>query len=227
MDNALFGIIISLVAFEVGAFINKKTKLSILNPLLIAIILIIAFLMKFNISYDTYNIGGSFISMFLGPATVILAVPLYKRISLLKKNWLGIVVGITIGVVFGSISVFLIATLLGLDGTMIASLLPKSITTPVGIELSSKLQGIESITILSIVLSGIVGAVISPFLIKVFKIKSPVAKGIGIGAGAHAVGTTKAIEMGETEGAMSSLAISITAIITMLIVPYLVQLITK
>lgn len=224
IENGLFGILISLITFEIGLYINRKTKISILNPLLIAIILTIAFLIKFNVSYDAYNIGGKFINMFLGPATVILAVPLYKRIDLLKSNWKGIFIGITVGVIIGAISVVIMSVILGLDNQILVSILPKSITTPVGIELSTKLNGIESITIFCIILTGIVGAIISPVLFKIFKIKNGVAKGIGIGAGAHAVGTTKAIEMGEIEGAMSSLAISITALITMVLVPIMLNL---
>ena len=159
-DNILFGVITSLIAFEIGLFINKKTKLSVLNPLLIAIALIIIFLLVFNIDIEKYNEGGRFINMFLGPSTVVLAVPLYKQLNLLKENFVPIFIGILVGSFIGLFSVIGLSYILGLDSTVIKSLLPKSVTTPIGIEISNQLGGIVPITVLSIIISGIAGAVL-------------------------------------------------------------------
>lgn len=220
-SNVLFGIVISLIAFEIGIFIYKKTKLPIFNPLLIAIILVIGFLLLFDISFDVYNKGGQFINMFLGPATVVLAVPLYKQLQLLKKHFIPIIAGIFIGSTIGILSVLLTGYIIKMDNTLTISLLSKSVTTPIGIEITNQLGGLSSVTVLSIIVSGIIGAIIGPILFKIFKIKNKVAMGISLGTAAHAVGTTKALELGETEGAMSSLSIGIAGIITVFLAPIL------
>lgn len=220
-SNVLFGIVISLIAFEIGIFIYKKTKLPIFNPLLIAIILVIGFLLLFDISFDVYNKGGQFINMFLGPATVVLAVPLYKQLQLLKNHFIPIIAGIFIGSTIGILSVLLTGYIIKMDNTLTISLLSKSVTTPIGIEITNQLGGLSSVTVLSIIVSGIIGAIIGPILFKIFKIKNKVAMGISLGTAAHAVGTTKALELGETEGAMSSLSIGIAGIITVFLAPIL------
>lgn len=218
-NNILFGIVLSLIAFEIGLYIYRKTNIPIFNPLLIAIGVVIVFLIAFNIDFETYNEGGQFINMFLGPSTVILAVPLYKQLELLKKHSLAIFVGVLLGSIIGIFSVIGISYLLGLDSSLIKSLLPKSVTTPIGIELSSQLGGIVPITVLAIIISGITGAVIGPTICRAFGINDKVAIGISIGTAAHAVGTTKALELGETEGAMSGLSIGIAGIMTVFIAP--------
>ena len=161
-NNIFFGIFISLIAFEIGLFVYRKTKLPLFNPLLIASIIIIAFLKIFNIDFDTYNKGGQFINIFLGPATIVLAVPLYKNLSLLKKNFLPIFAGIFVGSLVSVLSVISISIFLGLDNSLTISLLSKSVTTPIGIEITNSLGGVSSITVLAIVLSGIIGAVVGP-----------------------------------------------------------------
>ena len=218
-QNTLFGIIISLITFEIGLFIYKKTKFPLFNPLLIAIILIIGILLTFNISIDTYNKGGEFINMFLGPATVVLAVPLYKQLQLLKKYLFPILIGILIGSSIGISSVILLANIFGMEEILTLSLLSKSVTTPIGIEITNQLGGLTPVTVLAIVISGIFGAVIGPILCKIFKINNKVAIGIALGTASHAVGTTKALELGETEGAMSSLSIGIAGIMTVFLAP--------
>lgn len=220
-ENLFFGIILSLVAFELGLFIFKVTKFPLLNPLLLAIFFVIGFLKVNNIDFETYNKGASFINMFLGPATVILAVPLYKQIKLFKDNMIPILIGITVGSATSVVSVILLGKLFKLDQVFITSLLPKSVTTPIGIELSSSLGGIVPVTILSIVLSGIVGAIIGPTICKIFRVKNKIAIGISLGTASHAIGTTKALELGQTEGAMSSLSIGISGIVTVIITPIL------
>lgn len=223
-ENILFGLVISLIAFEIGLFIYKKTKIPLFNPLLISIALVIGFLVLFNIDFDVYNKGGQFINMFLGPATVVLAVPLYKQLQLLKEHLLPIVTGILIGSSVGIASVFLIGTIFGMEDILTISLLSKSVTTPIGIEITNQLGGLAPVTVLSIILSGIIGAVVGPILCKVFKIKERVAVGISLGTASHAVGTTKALELGETEGAMSSLSIGIAGIMTVFLAPALYSL---
>lgn len=226
-SNMFFGIFISLVAYEIGKMIYKKTKLPIFNPLLVAIVLVILFLKVFNIDFETYNQGGQFINMFLGPATVILAVPLYKQLSLLKKNFIPIIIGITAGCFISVLSIILLSKAFGLDNNIIISLLPKSVTTPIGIEISNSLGGVTGVTVLAIVITGITGAIIAPVVCKIFRITNPVARGIGIGTSSHAVGTSKALEIGETEGAMSSLSIGIAGLITVVIAPLCFNILEK
>ena len=165
--------------------------------------------------------------MFLGPATVILAVPLYKQLLLLKKNFVPIIIGISVGSVVSVISVILLSTVFNLDKEIIISLIPKSVTTPIGVEISNSLGGITGITVMAVILTGITGAIIAPTVCKIFKINNPVARGIGIGTASHAVGTSKALEIGETEGAMSSLSIGIAGLITVVVAPICLDILTK
>ncbi len=227
IENMFFGIVISLIAFELGKIIYNKTKLPIFNPLLTSIIIVIVILKIFNIDFELYNKGGQFINMFLGPATVILAVPLYKQLLLLKKNFVPIIIGISVGSVVSVISVILLSTVFNLDKEIIISLIPKSVTTPIGVEISNSLGGITGITVMAVILTGITGAIIAPTVCKIFKINNPVARGIGIGTASHAVGTSKALEIGETEGAMSSLAIGIAGLITVVVAPICLDILTK
>lgn len=224
ISSPLFGIIISLITFEIGCFLYKNTKLSILNPLLISIILVILFLKQFNISISDYNKGGDIISFFLTPATVILAVPLYKKIELLKTHFIPILVGIFIGTLCGIFSILLLSKIFGLSRSITTSLIPKSVTTPIGMEISKQLGGIPSVTVAAIILTGIIGSVIGPFVCKFFRIKDKMAIGLAIGTASHAVGTTKALELGETEGAMSSLSIGIAGLITVFLAPIIIKL---
>lgn len=218
-NNMFFGIFISLIAFEIGLFIYKKTKFPLFNPLLIATIIVIGLLKIFNIDFDTYNQGGQFINIFLGPATIVLAVPLYKNLNLLKKNFLPIISGIFVGTLVSVLSVISISFFLGLDNTLTVSLLSKSVTTPIGIEITNTLGGVTSITVLAIILSGIIGAIVGPTVFKILRINSPIARGISLGTASHAVGTSKALEIGEQEGAMSSLSIGVAGIITVFLAP--------
>ncbi|WP_291256029.1 LrgB family protein [Fusobacterium sp.] len=217
--NPLFGVIISLIAFEIGKFIFEKTKLAIFNPLLIATLIVMGILNFFHISVKDYMLGGSLIVFFLAPATVVLAIPLYQKIDLLKKHWVPIIGGGIVGAVVAIVSVVVLGKFLGIDHKLLVSFMPKSITTPIGIELSKMLGGIPSITVFAIVVTGITGNVTAPFIYSVFKIKHPIAKGLGLGVSSHAVGTSRAIEMGEIEGAMSALAIVIAGILTIILAP--------
>lgn len=225
VNNPMFGILITIIAFEVSVLINKKTKLSILNPVFISMIIIIAFLLILDIDFDSYNKGGNFITFFLTPATVILAVPLYKQFDLLKKNLFPILIGVFVGCLTSISSIIFLSKYLNVNTKIGLSLIPKSITTPIGIEISSQIGGIPSITIVCIIITGVIGAVFGPSVCKFFKIKDKVAIGVSIGTSSHALGTTKAMELGETEGAMSSLSIGIAGIITVILAPILVKFI--
>jgi predicted murein hydrolase (TIGR00659 family) len=223
LRSPLFGVMISLIAFEIGLFINKKTRKSFLNPLLIAIAIVILVLKIFDISLQDYNNGGQIISFLLGPATVALAVPLYKNFTVLKKNALPILVGIFTGSVVSITSIILLSKAFGLEAVLSFSLVPKSVTTPIGIEVSKQLGGIPEITVAAIIVTGITGAIMAQIVFSALKIKDKVAIGIAIGTSAHAVGTAKAIEMGEIEGGMSGLAIGVAGLITVIIAPIIVK----
>ncbi|WFD11650.1 LrgB family protein [Tepidibacter hydrothermalis] len=225
VNNPIFGILITIIAFEISVLINKKIKLSILNPVFISMIIIISFLLILDIDFDAYNKGGNFITFFLTPATVILAVPLYKQFELLKKNLFPILIGVFVGCLTSISSIIFLSKCLNVNTKIGLSLIPKSITTPIGIEISNQIGGIPSITIVCIIITGVAGAVLGPSLCKFFKIKDKVAIGVSIGTSSHALGTTKAMELGETEGAMSSLSIGIAGIITVLLAPILIKFI--
>ena len=222
-DTEIFGVILTILFFNIGIYIQKKTNKPIFNPLLVAILGIILFLSITKIPYESYKLGGDRINFFLGPVTIVLAVPLYKQFDLFKKYLLEILIGISCGVVVSFISIKLIGHFTNADVDIINSLIPKSITTPMGISLTKTLNGVEAITVVSIILSGILGAFISPIVFKIGKINNPVAKGIALGTSAHALGTTKALEMGEVEGAMSGLSIGISGIITVILIPIIIN----
>ncbi|MGL5376948.1 MAG: LrgB family protein [Cetobacterium sp.] len=220
--NSLLSILISLVAFQIGVYIYKKTKITLLNPLLIGISLVIFTLIKLDIPLSQYNKGTEIITFFLAPATVVLAVPLYNQIEILKKNIVPILVGITMGSLSAILSVIYLSKLVNLERNVLISILPKSITTAIGIEITKSLNANTGLTIVAIVSTGIVGAAIGPAICKLTKIDNSIAKGVAIGTASHAVGTSKAIELGEVEGAMSGLAIGIAGIITVFLIPFLV-----
>lgn len=209
-----FGIILSIFAYKIGTVINKKLKSPIANPLLITILIIVGVLKFLNIPLDHYNAGGDIINMFLAAATAALAVSIYSQLEVLKKNWIPLVAGTAVGAAVSMISVFILCKLFNLDDALTASLLPKSVTAPIAIEISNQLGGYKAVTIAIVVITGILGAILAPILIKVFHIKEPIAAGVGIGTCSHAVGTSKAIELGEIQGAMSGISIGLTGVIT-------------
>ena len=214
--SPFFGISLSVIAFWVGVRIQKKTGLVLCNPLLIAIVLVSAVLLVCRIPYESYNQGGAIINMFLAPATACLAVSIYTQINLLKENWLPILVGCTAGSITSMGSIYIMCRLFRLDEAVSASLIPKSVTTPIAVSISANLGGIQAITVVAVIITGILGSILAPVLIKLFRVKDPVAAGLAIGACSHAVGTSKALELGETEGAMSGLAIGICGILTVI-----------
>lgn len=213
-QSAFFGVVLSLLCYEIGLWCKKKLKIAVANPLLIAVLMIVAVLLLFDIDYDTYNMGASYISMLLTPATVSLAIPLYRQLTLLKKYPRAIFGGIAAGVVTAMVSIFLLSFVFGLSHEQYVTLLPKSITTAIGMGVSDKMGGIVTITVVAICITGILGNICAETVCKIFKIEEPIARGLAIGTGAHAMGTAKAMEMGEIEGAMSSLSIVVTGIMT-------------
>ena len=199
MSNSLFfGAAISLIAYEAGLLLKRKFKMAIFNPLLIAIIAVIAVLCLLHIDYDTYNQSGQYISYLLTPATVCLAVPLYQQMELLKKNLKAVIIGIVSGVLASLVSVLILAKLFSL----------------IGMGVSEELGGIVTITVAVIIITGVLGNMLAETVIKLARIEEPIAKGLALGTSAHAIGTAKAMELGEIEGAMSSLAIAVAGLLT-------------
>ena len=216
-SSPFFGITLTIVAYWVGVRAQKKTGLVVCDSMLIAVALFIAVLTVFHIPYEDYYQGGSLINLFLGPATACMAVTVYAKMDLLKKYWLPVLAGCLAGTVTSIGSILVLSRLFGLDKDMTASLLPKSVTTPIATAVSEGHGGIVPITVAAVIVTGILGNLAAPFLVKLFRVKDPVAAGLSIGTCSHALGTAKALEMGETEGAMSGLAVGICGIFTALL----------
>lgn len=213
-QSLFFGATLSLLAYWIGMLLKKKIKSPLCNPLLIAIILTVAVLVVFKIDYQIYNMSAKYISYLLTPATVALAIPLYEQLEALKNNWKAIFAGIFSGVIASLVSILSMSVLFGFTHEEYVTFLPKSITTAIGMGVSEELGGYVSITVAVIIITGVLGSVIAETTLKLFKITDPVAKGVAIGTASHAVGTSKAMEIGKTEGAMSSLSIVTAGIIT-------------
>lgn len=213
-NSVFFGVALSLVAYQIGMLIKKKVKTAIANPLLIAVLLVVVVLLAFKIDYDTYYNGAKYISYFLTPATISLAIPLYRQMELLKKYPKAIFGGIAAGVLTAMVSIFLLSLAFGLTHEEYVTLLPKSVTTAIGMGVSEKMGGMVTITVVAIIITGMLGNIAAEAVCKICKIEEPIAKGLAIGTSAHALGTSKAMEMGEIEGAMSSLSIVVAGIMT-------------
>lgn len=214
VQSAYFGVVLSLLAFYVGSWAKKKLKKEFVNPLLISVLLVIAVLVVFHISYDAYEASAKYLSYLLTPTTVCLAVPLYEQLSQLKRHWKAIFAGIFAGALTSMASVLVMSVLFGLTHEQYVTLLPKSVTTAIGIGVVEELGGVVSIAATVIVITGVLGNMIGESLLKRFHITEPVAKGVALGTAAHAVGTAKAMELGEIEGAMSGLSIAVSGLIT-------------
>lgn len=215
-NSVFFGAVISLLGYEFGLILKKRFKAAILNPLLIGIIAVIAVLLLLGVDYDSYNQSAQYISYLLTPATVCLAIPLYEQLTLLKKNFKAVAVGLVSGVLASLVSVLVMALIFGLDHQQYVTLLPKSITTAIGMGVSEEMGGIVTITVAVIIITGILGNVIAEAVFKCFRIQEPIARGLALGNSAHAIGTAKAMELGPVEGAMSSLAIAVAGLLTVI-----------
>lgn len=213
-QSAFFGAVLSLGAYEVGLYCKKRWRLAIFNPLLIAIALVVGALALLKIPYSTYQSGAKYISWLLTPATVCLAIPLYEQLALLKKNALAIAAGILAGVLTSVTLVLLFAVVFHFSHAEYVTFLPKSVTTAIGMGVSEQLGGNVSITVVVIVITGVLGNILAEPICRLFAITHPIAKGIGIGSASHAIGTAKAMELGQVEGAMSGLSIAVSGLLT-------------
>lgn len=218
-DSAVFGVALSLLAFQIGVFVRKKTGLSFLTPLVTATVIIIIFLVASGIDFETYNEGAEILKYFLTPATVCLAVPLYQKLMILKKNFAAVILGIVSGVLTSALIILAFCLIFNLNHQVYVTLLPKSVTTAIGLSVSEELGGIISLTMAAIVIAGNVGGMFAEIIFKVFRIKEPISKGLSLGTASHVMGTSKAMEIGELEGAMGSLSIAVAGIITVIVLP--------
>lgn len=218
-ETLYFGMVLSLLTYWLAVQIRKKCPYPIFNPLLMSAIMCIIFLIIFDIDFTTYNQGAQFITYLLTPSTVCLAIPLYKQMHILRQHVNAIVIGLLSGCLAGVASILLIALILSVEPVLYHSLLPKSITTAIAIGVSDKIGGNSTITVGAVVITGIFGAMIAKSICRKFKIHHPVAVGLALGNSSHAIGTSKAIEFGEVEAAMSSLSIVIAGLMTVFIAP--------
>lgn len=215
-ESLYFGLMISIAAYGLGLFLRKKFKWGFLNPLLLSILAVIIVLNILDVDYETYNASAKYLSYLLTPATVCLAIPLYQQLELLKENFWAIFWGITAGVLSSLGSVLGLAYLFGLSHEQYVTLLPKSITTAIGMGVSEELGGISTITVAVIIVTGVFGNIIGESICKLFKIREPIAVGLAFGTASHAIGTAKALELGEIQGAMSSLSIAVSGLLTVI-----------
>lgn len=219
LNSTYFGIVLSLLCYWIALKISAKVKSTLCNPLLVASAIIIVILLLLKVDYSTFDKGASYLTYFLNPATVCLAVPLYRQFQVLKSNLKAILLGVAAGCIACMIVIVGLSAVFTLSPELTASILPKSITTAIAIGLSEEIGGISSVTVACVIITGIFGACIASTLFKIFKIEEPVAQGLATGTSAHAIGTSRALELGEVQAAMSSLAICVTGIMTVIIVP--------
>lgn len=213
-QSVFFGVAVSIAAYEAGSLLKKKYHSALFNPLLLSVAATIVLLILFRIDYDTYYEGAKYLSYLLTPATVCLAVPMYEQLELLKKNLKAVMVGILSGVLMSLGCILVMAIVFGLNHETYVTLLPKSITTAIGMGVSEELGGYVTITVATIVITGVLGNIIGEGLCKLFHIEEPIAKGVALGTASHAIGTARAMEMGEIEGAMASLSIAVAGLLT-------------
>lgn len=219
MNSSYFGLLLSTFFFMLAVRIKARFRLAILNPLLVSTLLIVLILKLTGISYESYKESANLLSYLLTPATVCLAIPMYKQLQLLMDNLAAVLASITAGTVSSLLSILLMGKLFGLSNEHITTLLPKSITTAIGMGVSQEAGGIVTLTVAGIVMTGILGNMIAETVFHVFHIDHPIARGLALGTSAHAVGTAKALELGEIEGAMSSLSICVAGVLTVILVP--------
>ncbi|MDT8859340.1 LrgB family protein [Alkalihalobacillus sp. MEB130] len=223
----LLGVIFIMVTIGIylaSKVLYKRYPFPYMLPLLTSTIVLIIVLVVFQIPYETYSLGGRWLEMLLGPAVVALALPLYKQFSMLKQNFAPIMISVTTGAIVGIVSGLMMAKWLGIEKELVYSIVPKSVTTPVAMDIATTLGGIAPIAAILVMVAGVGGIVMAPYLFKLCKIDHAIGKGLGTGSGAHAIGTAKAIENSEKEGAASSVAMTLSAIIVSFIGPFIVFL---
>lgn len=222
-ESAFFYTFITLFFYLICLFIHKELKWQWFNPLLMSIVFTVLMLLAADVKYETYEKSTTLIGYFLTPATVCLAIPLYEKLGELKKNALAILIGIFSGVITSALCIVSVSLIFKLDYSILASFIPKSVTTAIGIGIAEELGGIASLTAISIIVTGITGNIVAEGICKLFKITHPVAIGAAIGTSSHAGGTSKAVQMGKTEGAISGLAIAVAGIMTVIIAPIVMK----
>lgn len=225
VGSVFFGIILTVITFYIGDLLKRKLKHPLANPILISGMTVIGILVFFDIDFDTYNKGAKYIGFLLTPATVCLAIPLYEEIQHLKNNWLAIMSGIISGIISSAATVFVLSLVFKLGHQEYVTLLPKSITAAIGMDISKQLDGVVSITVAIIIITGLIGNIMGEFILEKFNIKHPIAKGVAYGASSHALGTSKAMEIGELEGAISGLSLAVSGILTVFAVSIFANLI--
>lgn len=223
--SLFFGAGITLVCYEAGLLLRRRFKLAILNPLLLAGFCVMAVIKLLGVSYSDYNSGARYLTYLLTPATVALAIPLYEQIQLLRRNLAAILGSILTGTLAGLAGIFLMSRCFGLSHQLYISFLPKSITTAIGLGVSEELGGVVTLTVASIILTGILGNVAGEGVLRLLRIHDPIARGLALGTASHAIGTARALELGEVEGAMSSLSIAVAGVITVIAAPIFAKLI--
>ena len=219
LEQPVFGITLTLGAYFLGRILYKKKKTALFHPILVSLFIIFACLIVFDISFESYNNGGDYISILLGPATVALAIPMYKKIELLKENVLVILLSVFFSSLIAILMVVGLGIILETDKLLLLSLIPKSVTTPIAVEVSEQIGGIMAITAAAVILTGLLGGMFGPELNKLFKVKSTIAKGMTMGITAHGIGTARALEESEQEGALSGLAICLMGFFTAINTP--------
>lgn len=223
-SSSFFGITLTIGTYMIALAIQRRFKSDLLNPLLLAIAMTIAVVLICDIGYDSYNASAKYLSFLLTPATVCLAVPLYEKIDLLKKNAKAIFIGIFSGVMTSILVIFALSKIFSFTKEEFATFLPKSITTAIGMSVAEELGGYVSIAVAAIILTGVLGNMICVSVLKIFHIDDSIAKGVAIGSASHAIGTSRAMQIGETEGAISSLSIVTAGIMTVILANIIISL---
>lgn len=215
-QSPLFGLVLTILAFEFGKWLNRKTGLTVANPMLVATVIVIAVLKLLNIPVQDYDRGARFITLLLVPATACLGLGIYLKIETLKKNLLPVICGVAVGSAVAMGSVWGMSVLFGLTDELKYALLPKSITVAFAMPLAEQLGGVVPVTILGVMITGVFGGIAAPFLVRTMRLRNPVAEGIAIGTCSHGIGTAKALELGDVQGAMSGIAMGLAGIVTVI-----------
>lgn len=217
-NNTMFGIVLCAALWQLGLFCRKKCNNPLASPVLISILLGAGLLVAFDIPLEWFQKGGSLIDMLLLPATAALGLSVYRQRRILLSNFWPVVIGCCVGCLVNAATVLGLCKLLAIDSQLTQSLLPRSVTTPIAIALSTQGGGLPAITVAAVLFTGMLGAVFAPALVKLFRLENcPVAAGVAIGSASHVLGTTTAVELGEIEGAMSSVAIGVSGLATVLL----------
>ncbi|BFT66320.1 LrgB family protein [Parvimonas parva] len=225
INSPLFGIFLTVITFIIGYEIQTKLGLKFLSPMVTSSVLIIAVLLIFKIPYVNYKEGADILTFFVAPATVVLAIPLYKNLDIIKKYFIPIFLGCLIGISVGAITGIILCNIFGINREILLSMLPKSVTSAIGYEISKKIGAIIEISMVFIVICGIIGYSVGELIFKIFKIDDKIARGVSLGSCSHVLGTAKAMELGEVEGSISTVSISISGVLAVILLPLILNFI--